>query len=227
MADESNIYQQAIDGLVAKIEERMKPILEDKRMVNLLCAHAGLPPRYPDVDTEQAGGTLTFRRDQFFGKPLATVVREYLERRGPSDRGGYGAASVNEIYDALIAGGYKPDTADEDNAKRGLRIALTKNSQAFYRVPSGAYGLLEWYPNAKPQKPDDEDGATAAASGSKRKRGRPPKAKSKRGRPPKAKSPAGNIIDLNTAEPPGVSEQQLKDAGVIPPEAKIVKASTG
>ena len=181
-------YQAAINDLVSKIDERMAPILEDQRTVNRLCAVAGLPARYPEVDTVRAGGTRSIKRDQFHGRPLATAVKQYLELRGPSDRGGLGAATVNEIFDALIMGGYKPETNDEANAKRGLRIALTKNSYVFYRVSSDAsdggstYGLLEWYPNAKPQKPDDD-------APPKAKRGRPAKGKqAKRGRPSKAAS---------------------------------------
>src|SRR5260221_9452475 len=174
MADTDNPYARAITDLVAKIDERMGPIREDMKMVNRRCGYAGLPPRYADVEVERTTGSHSFRRDQFFGKPLATVVREYLELRGPSDRGGQGAATVNEIFDGLVAGGYKPDTSDELNAKRGLRIALTKNSAAFYRVPSGAYGLLEWYPNAKAQKPE-------ATVSKPKKRGKSKRATQKRG----------------------------------------------
>jgi hypothetical protein len=206
MSESDNPYERAINDLVAKIEERMKPINDDKRTVNRLCELASMPLRYPDLEGERVTGALSFRRDQFFGKPLATVVREYLEQRGPSDRGGLGAAMTGEIFDALIAGGYKPETDDVENAKRGLRIALTKNSQTFYRVPSGAYGLLEWYPNAKPQKADDDDAPAAPAH--KRKRGRPPKNKQQRGRPPKAKPVAENVIDLNVADPPKNAEPE-------------------
>jgi hypothetical protein len=197
MSDPRNPYESAIADLVAKIDERMKPINKDKLLVNTLCQAAGLPPRYLDIESE-GGGSMVFARDQFHAKPLATAVREYLERRGRSDRGGLGAASVNEIFSALSTGGYKPETDDEANAKRGLRIALTKNSSTFYRVPGGAYGLLEWYENAKPQVEDDAKPV--------KRRGRPPKKKqARRGRPPgaeKAKAPteqpeeSENVIDL-------------------------------
>lgn len=207
-----NPYEAAINDLVANIDERMAPILEDQRTVNRLCALAGHPSRYPDVDTPRAGGTRSIKRDQFHGKPLATAVKQYLELRGPSDRSGLGAATVNEIFDALIAGGYKADAADEVNAKRGLRIALTKNSYLFYRVSSdvsdggSTYGLLEWYPNAKPQKVDDD-----VAQSSKGKRGRPAKGKKKRGRPPKAPATAKpeNVVDL----------ARNAEKGAAPPEA--------
>jgi hypothetical protein len=118
---------------------------------------------------------------------------------------------VNEIFEALVAGGYKAETEEEANAKRGLRIALTKNSQTFYRVPSGAYGLLEWYPNAKPQTVEEEPPRA------KPRRGRPPKKQIRRGRPPaaakepkKAEEPE-NVIDLPSFE--GLRAVPLKASG--------------
>jgi len=196
MPDNDSSYEKTINDLVAKIGERMQPIIADMRIVNGLCAHAGIPPRYPDIESDAARGALAVKRDQFHAKPLATAVREYLDLRGPSDRGGLGAATVNEIYDALISGGYKPETSDETNAKRGLRIALTKNSYLFYRVSSagpagGTYGLLEWYPNAKQQQGDDKP------RGAKRKRGRPPKAKHKAAKQHKPRD-SENVVDLKS-----------------------------
>lgn len=226
MSADGNPYERAIADLVAKIDERMQPIRDDMRMVNKLCGYAGIAPRYPDVETEQARGSLALKRDQFHGKPLATAVREYLVQRGPSDRGGLGAATVNEIFDALVAGGYKPETSDVENAKRGLRIALTKNSVTFYRIDGGpngsSYGLLEWYPKAKPQNPDDD--ATP-----RRKRGRPPKAKpARRGRPPKVRTPnsetAASSKDTAVSElrKPRAAPQEGQRRGSIqePPERK-------
>jgi hypothetical protein len=222
MSHDNNPYEGAINDLVAKIEERMRPILDDKRMVNKLCVIANLPPRYPDVETDATRGSMTIRRDQFHKKPLATAVREFLEQRGSSDRGGLGAATVNEIFDALISGGYQAETDDLENAKRGLRIALTKNFVTFYRIdggPSGSsYGLLEWYPKAKPQTPGDENKP-------KRKRGRPRKSeqKQKRGRPPKAK-PTGNVVDLTTQKettaPKEAAASELRKPRAAPHEGQ-------
>jgi len=183
MSEATSYVLRTIEELVAKIDEKMRPVIPDMRLVNTLCAHANLPPRYPYAEPDAASsGSLSIRRDQFHKKPLATAVREYLEQRGPSDKGGLGAATISEIYDALVAGGYEHEAKDDANAKRALAIALTKNSVTFYRVSKGApggaaYGLLTWYPNAKPQ--DD--------SKPKAKRGRPPKTKAKKrsGRPPK------------------------------------------
>lgn len=50
-----------------------------------------------------------------------------------------------------------------------MAISLSKNSVAFHRVPSGAWGLLEWYPEAaaklkkRRQTKSSEGGAEAPA----------------------------------------------------------------
>lgn len=94
------------------------------------------------------------RNDQFYGQPLATAIREFLQMRKAA---GGGAASVKEIYDALVRGGFKFEARDDVNAQRGLRQSLTKNSITFHKLPNGNYGLLEWYPNAKPARPDRDE----------------------------------------------------------------------
>jgi len=137
--------------LVKRIDVLETELAQKKRLVNELCKEYGHSPRYPDVEQPKVASLGTLSRDQFYGRPMATVVREYLEMRGPSNRGGRGAASVNEIYDALSTGGFKFETKDEANAKRVLRIALSKNSVTFHKVGNN-YGLLEWYPNVKPTR---------------------------------------------------------------------------
>lgn len=133
-------------------EELSKHIQEAKRLratINDLCRMAGLPERYPGATTEhESTGGPGIKSDQFYGRALATVVREYLELRKAA---GQGAATVSEIYDALKAGDYKFDAKTVENAKRGLRISLSKNTTTFHRLPSGRYGLREWYPVAAEQ----------------------------------------------------------------------------
>ncbi|MBI1830369.1 MAG: hypothetical protein HYR84_02825 [Planctomycetes bacterium] len=97
---------------------------------------------------ESSGGPL--RGDEYFGQPLQTVVREVLVSRKSSN---LGPASVAEIYSAMLGGGYQFESRDEENAKRGLRISLTKNSATFTKLPGGKYGLREWYPAIKDSKP--------------------------------------------------------------------------
>ena len=76
------------------------------------------------------------------------------------------------------AGRYKFDTKDEENAKTTLRAALRKNSAIFHRLPQGEYGLLGWYPNAKPQSSSDDEGDTdTKRTGKKGKNGKKTKDK--------------------------------------------------
>ena len=90
------------------------------------------------------------RRNAFFGRPLATCVREYLEMKKDKP---VKEASLLEIVEALKAGGFDLDKISEkaDDAKRGVAITLAKNPQ-FYRLPNDDWGLLAWYPNVRRSK---------------------------------------------------------------------------
>jgi len=142
----------AIKALVGIIEKDETSIAENKKMVNRLCERAGRPPLYHDIER----GITSFgsvRPDEYYGQPLAGAVRAILLARKSA---GAGAATVKEIYETLVKGGFKFDAKDE-NAQRGLRQSLTKNSQTFHKLPNGTYGLLEWYPGVKPARPSEDD----------------------------------------------------------------------
>jgi hypothetical protein len=144
-----------IDLVVAQVAEIDQQLLEKKRMVNDLCKLAGRPPMYSDADLASRAGSKPIRPDEYYGKPLATVVRLVLERR---DAMGLGAATVNEIYDEMAAGGFHFGGKNDDNNKRGLYVSLGKNSTTFHKLPNGTYGLLEWYPDAKAPKGKNGNG---------------------------------------------------------------------
>jgi hypothetical protein len=137
------------DRLIAKAQAKLRELeveaVKLKEFVNQIRDFDGLQPLYVDLGTKAASSTGPIRSDQFYGRPLATVVREILEMRQVASQG---AASVAEIYAKLVEGGFKFDAANDDNAKRALRISLAKNP-AFHKIPNGDYGLSEWYPNAR------------------------------------------------------------------------------
>ena len=143
----------AIQGLVQMIEQDEAQIAENKRAVNRLCERAGKPPLYSDISQPTSGQLGSIRPDQYYGLQLATAIRAILEARRAAN---LGAATVREIYDTLIKGGFKFEAKDE-NALRGLRQSLSKNSATFHKLPNGTYGLLEWYPGAKAAKPGEDD----------------------------------------------------------------------
>lgn len=147
-------FDPAIRSLQTMIEAEEEKLNGHKRTANSLCALAGKPLLYPDVDNASKSVRIgNIQPDQYYGQPLATAMRAILEMRKAVGRG---PATVREIYDTLIQGGFKFEAKDE-NALRGLRQSLTKNSAVFHKLPNGSYGLLEWYPNAKPARPGDED----------------------------------------------------------------------
>lgn len=79
-----------------------------------------------------------------------------------------GPATVGEIYDALLAGGYNFESKDTANGKRGLRVSLTKNSSIFHRLPDGkTFGLASWYPKIKENGKASKLGAKIDTDGQK------------------------------------------------------------
>src|SRR5437588_9303873 len=149
-----------IGQLRRKAAQKEDELTQLKETINNLCEDAKLPKPYPDLRAGASGGDISaIRSDQFYGQALSTAIRSYLEMRKASGRS---AASLNDIYMAVKTGGFAFTTRDEENAKTSVRLTLRKNSSIFHRVPSGEYGLLAWYPNAKEQKPSDANGEERA-----------------------------------------------------------------
>ena len=152
----SEHIQKTIAELQTKIAEEAEATRQKKKVVNDLCAMVGIPPVYSDVNEPNKMSIANIRGDQFYGRGLSTCVREYLEARKAAN---LGPANIYEIYDALKAGGYETEGADED-ARRGIAISLAKNTSIFHRLPnSDKIGLLSWYPNAKAKKAENADSA--------------------------------------------------------------------
>ena len=150
--------EAAIAELQKKLEEAEAQVATLKGAINTLLKVDGKDPLYEDVPKAGAITIAKVKRDQFFGQKLITALREILEMRKAA---GDGPTNVNELYATLLDGGYQFGTTDEENAKRGLRISLTKNAHTFLRIPGGGgmWGLSKWYPNVKPPKvaPDAEE----------------------------------------------------------------------
>jgi len=144
----------AIDALLVELADQEKQVIETKLLINRLCARAQMEPMFPDAAaTTSSAGVGSIRPDSFYGKVLNTAAREYLEMRRSAN---LGPATPREVYEALVKGGYESDAKDEITATTIVRATLRKNSSVFRRLPNGTYGLLSWYPNAKPQLDEDE-----------------------------------------------------------------------
>jgi hypothetical protein len=138
----SEALNSALELIRKNIEKAQASIQGLKRSANVLAAAEGESIVYTDADDPivSAGSSGTIRADLFtqYSTP-STAVRAYLEHRGKTQ----GAATVDEIFEALKRGGYEFENNDVE-AKSGLRIALGKDSQV-KRLANGSYGLVVWY----------------------------------------------------------------------------------
>jgi hypothetical protein len=142
----SEAKRAVIEELEQHLRELLAEVADTRRTINSLCRSLGEKPRY--AEEEPSTARATGRPDQYYGKPLASAVREYLDSRGQ-------ACAAREILEGLKAGGFDFD-AQGWKATDHLRLlasSLAKNTATFLRLPSGTFGLRSWYPNApKPGK---------------------------------------------------------------------------
>ena len=153
----SNAFQPAIDEIKARIAAKEAEIHPLKTTLNELCKIAGLPEEYPDLSHPGLSGlpkapSLSWKPDQFFGRPLATCVVEFFEAR--EAKGMERPATIDAIYDALVQGGYKFEgtSGNDANAKRAVKISLTKNTAQFAKLPDDSFSLKKWYSIRSPRK---------------------------------------------------------------------------
>lgn len=156
LAMSDNIRRTILD-LQSELQKQEEQVVATKRLINQLCVYAKDPPMFPDADLETKTGPVSVQRNSFFGRPLTTCVREYLEMR---KRMNLGAAPLGAIFDALKEGGYDLETISakgEAEQKRGVAISLGKNTGAFIRLPTDDWGLVEWYPNVREKRKKSND----------------------------------------------------------------------
>jgi len=144
--------RQTITDLEARLRELEREAGKIKTTINCLCEVIGDKPKYADAQTDTLSRST--RKDEYYGRPLATVVTEVLEKRRVA---GEGAAPLDEIYEELLAGGFEFVGKNEAIKKRGLAISMSKN-QKFLKLSNEAWGLTEWYPEAKKSKLLRENG---------------------------------------------------------------------
>lgn len=139
--------ENAVEALYGEMGTLSGRMAEIKKTINSLSALMGKPQPFSDVELSNVSGSLSIAADQFFGKGLATAVKEFLKMRGR-------AVPAKEIYEALKAGGYDfGETKAENIQYRNLTISLSKNTNDFVYVKSSdAYGLWEFYPEKKRER---------------------------------------------------------------------------
>jgi hypothetical protein len=139
---------EKLSGAVEELEQHLKEQLEEaantKKLINSLLKRMGQEPRYTDVAVEHRGA---MRADEYYGKPLASAIQLYLDRRRQ-------AVPAEEILKGLEQGGFDFNSQGwtEKARFRNLVISMAKNSQTFHRLPNGTFGLRAWYDEAMLRK---------------------------------------------------------------------------
>jgi hypothetical protein len=155
-------YQQIINEFLNDLKKAEEIVLHTKGTINALCEKAGKPKMFADSELTLSSKPQSLRSDQFHGRPLATVVREYLEIRRQLEQG---PATVAEIFDALVEGGYEFNTKNDQISRISLNGSMGKNP-IFYKLPNKKWGLADWYPNAKRKavsRPEEEEAGAEAS----------------------------------------------------------------
>jgi hypothetical protein len=139
---------RGLEPLLEQIEQKEAELTKLKEAANLYATTLGADAPFPGVTDASRGRRDVIRPDQFarHGAPSA-ATRAYLEWRGETR----GAATIDEIYDALYRGGFSFENRNAEDAKSGLRVALGKDSLV-HRLANGYYGLASWYGVAAPRK---------------------------------------------------------------------------
>lgn len=138
--------RRADDGLAAmreKVEAAEAVVIKLKLTANAYAEVMQLEPPYPEAASPEApaAGRLNIRADQFTAHAApSTAARAFLEWRGRER----GAVTIEQLYEALVAGGYRFDSKDDASRIGGLRIALGKD-HLIERLPNNHYGLTAWY----------------------------------------------------------------------------------
>lgn len=128
-------HKKMIEQMEAKLVEAMEGVRKWKHAINAVCEVAGEAPRY-DIADETTSTALPGPRygpSEFYGEPLASVVKRLLEE--------HGGLTDDQLFDYMKSGGFKFDL-NESKAKAGLRISLGKNS-AFDKTTSGVYVIAK------------------------------------------------------------------------------------
>jgi hypothetical protein len=148
-------YNDAIDTLLGELDEQQKGVVDTKKTINALRRRNGEPPLFSEAELGETQTINPSRPDLYYGKPLATACREYLELRRQ-------ACKAEDVLDALEKGGFDFDALGykKNDRLRSLSISMAKNTAIFHRLPNGTFGLLAWYPEAttktKPAKNNQE-----------------------------------------------------------------------
>ena len=125
---------------------------------------------------------------------------------------------------ALKRGGLQFETSDDEIALQSVRATLRKRNTVFHKLPTGAYGLRDWYPHVKDQKAaadeDDDDGdAPGTKAAASKKKAAASKLRKSRAAPRKGQQRGSTQKPPEGKEEPDVAHQPEVKSPVTDREA--------
>ena len=111
----SDHIEKTIADYLGMIREAEAKVQRMKSAVNDLCELADKDPIFDDSDLEapESGPrSVSYRSDEFYGKPLATSAKQILEDRS---RANLGAIPFDDLFHTLAEFGYDFKGKDEKN----------------------------------------------------------------------------------------------------------------
>ena len=144
--------ERMIERMRAKLDEARRAVQNIQTAIRVIYQISGEDP--PDElfafgGSEDRGAAANSRPanrygpTEFYGKPLAWVVRRILQDRNH--------ATDADLYQTMTDGGFKFDQGKPDEARAYLRLTLGKNP-GFAKTPQGLYLLRADPPKAKKAK---------------------------------------------------------------------------
>ena len=143
MSSEEHV-EKTLELILIQIQDLERQAAEKKKTANDLSRILQRPVIFQSVDTSASSAAAL--PGEYYGRQMPEVIQAILEKRKLAN---LGSASVAEIYNAMIKGGYYFQTKNPDYAKRGIYGVLAGADGPFHRLPDGRYGLKQWYPAAK------------------------------------------------------------------------------
>lgn len=149
----NDALRAAVETLTDRVKAKQSELTQLKQTVNMLCREAGLEPMYALEQDDDPG--LSTRPDLYYGKPFSTAARDLLTRRKS-------ALSGEDIMRGLEGGGFDFEAQGwkAEGRLRAVAASLAKNTAIFHRIPTGQFGLKEWYPAAIERKGKNRAGGS-------------------------------------------------------------------
>jgi hypothetical protein len=137
-----DVLKKAYEQYLDKYKAQARELRKTQELLNRMAEDVGSEIPFPDLQDDEISGAIKIKPDQFFRRPLATCVTEYLTLKGE-------ATPFQEIFDALKRGGFEIKNQGDEKA---IRTSIAKNTATYVLIGENTFGLKEKYGDSKKDK---------------------------------------------------------------------------